>query len=163
MNKSIGINELIERTIKSVKEKDKELSKQLPGAWKSFVASGKVLVKVIEEHFFLVIKDALNKGEEVAIKNFFTISRQTTKSKGSKRCDKHEREIEGFRRTNKGKGIQAYAKSEVFKKIVRDTRNCSSCKAKKQQIAKLAKPTTRVTFKTSKNFWTVSKTVRKGK
>jgi hypothetical protein len=32
MNKAIGINELIERTIKSVKEKDKELSKQLPGA-----------------------------------------------------------------------------------------------------------------------------------
>ncbi|CAJ0747057.1 24911_t:CDS:2 [Entrophospora sp. SA101] len=91
MNKvnMIGTKELIERTVKSVKKKDKEL----------------------------IIKEALNNGEEIAIKNFFTIKRQTPKTKGSKRCDKHEREIESFRRANKGKGIQAYAKSEIFKKL----------------------------------------------
>ncbi|CAJ0830346.1 1832_t:CDS:2 [Entrophospora sp. SA101] len=120
----IGTKELIERTVKSVKKKDKEL----------------------------IIKEALNNGEEIAIKNFFTIKRQTPKTKGSKRCDKHEREIESFRRANKGKGIQAYAKSEIFKKLVTDTRNCNNCKIKKQQIAKSAKPTTRITLKTSKNF-----------
>jgi hypothetical protein len=116
------------------------------------MASGKVLVRVIEEHLFLVIKEALNDGEEVVIKNFFTIKRQTPKAKGNRRCDKHEKEIESFRRANKGKGIQVYAKSEVFKKLVRDTRNCNNCKLKKQQIEKSVKPTTRITLKTSKNF-----------
>jgi len=158
----VGATELIERTIKSV-NKDKELKQQLPGAWKSFVASGKVLVRVIEEHLFLVIKEALNNGEVIAVKNFFTIERQTPKAKGSRRCDKHEKEIESFRRANKGKGIQAYAKSEVFKKIVRDTRNCNSCKLKKQQMAKSVKPTTRITFKTSKNFWDITKNSTKAK
>jgi len=116
------------------------------------VSSGKVIVKVIEEHLFSVIKEALNKGEEIMIKDIFTIKRQMSKLKGSKHCDKHEKEIENFRRANKGKGIQVYAKSETFKKIVRETRNCNGCKLKKQQIQKLAKPTTRITIKTSKNF-----------
>jgi hypothetical protein len=118
------------------------------------VASGKVLVRVIEEHLFLVVKETLNNGEEIVIRDFFTIKRQVPKVKGSRRCDKHEKEIERFRRENEGSegGIEVYAKSEVFKRLVKETRNCNNCKSKKQQLAKLAKPTTRITVKTSKNF-----------
>jgi len=109
-------------------------------------------MKAAEEHFLKIIKGALNSGEEIVIKDFFTIKRQIPKAKGSKRCDKHEKEIETFSRANKGKGIQAFAKSETFKKLTREIRKCNSCKLKKQQIAKTAKPTTRITLRTSKNF-----------
>lgn len=155
----IGTTELIERTVENIK-KDRELREQSPGVQKSFAVSGKALVKVVEKHLFIVIKEALNKGEDIMIKDIFTIKRQKTKVKGNKRCDRHESQIESFRRANKGKGIAAFAKSDAFKKIVRDARNCSSCKAKKQQIEKSAKPTTRITLKTSSNFWTVAKTAR---
>ena len=148
----VGKEEIIKRIVESVKT-DKELIKQLKKEdWQRFLVSARILMKAAEEHFLKIIKEALNSGEEIVIKDFFTIKRQIPKTKGSKRCDKHEKEIETFRRANKGKGIQAYAKSEVFKKLTREIRKCTSCKSKKQQIAKTAKPTTRITFKTSKNF-----------
>jgi len=160
----VGKEELIKRIVESVKA-DRELSKQLKKEdWQRFLASARIVIRAAEEHFLRIIKEALNKGEEIVIKDFFTIKRQIPKAKGSKRCDKHEKEIETFRRANKGKGIQAYAKSETFKKLTRDIRKCNSCKLKKQQIAKTAKPTTRITLRTSKNFWVVTKkSVGKGR
>ena len=153
----VGKEELIKRIIESIKT-DRELSKQLKKEdWQRFLASARILVRAAEEHFLRIIKEALNRGEEIVIKDFFTIKRQIPKAKGSKRCDKHEKEIETFRRANKGKGIQAYAKSETFKKLTREIRKCSNCKSKKQQIAKTVKPTTRITLRTSKNFWIIAK------
>ncbi|CAH1771434.1 10929_t:CDS:2, partial [Entrophospora sp. SA101] len=51
-------------------------------AYTRFLASARILVRAAEEHFLKIIKEALNSGEEIVIKDFFTIKRQIPKAKG---------------------------------------------------------------------------------
>ncbi|WP_172575260.1 HU family DNA-binding protein [endosymbiont GvMRE of Glomus versiforme] len=113
--------------------------------------------KKVLNAFLETIQQKLVQGESINFKGYFTIQRNSTKPKGSKNCFKHEKAINDFKQANKGKGIAIFAKSDKFKNLVRDTRNCKDCQSKKQQLAKSAKPTNRVSFKPSKDFWKVSK------
>ncbi|RHZ35928.1 HU family DNA-binding protein [endosymbiont GvMRE of Glomus versiforme] len=117
--------------------------------------------KKVLNAFLETIQQKLVQGESINFKGYFTIQRNTTKPKGSKNCGKHEKAITDFKQANKGKGIAVFAKSEKFKNLVRDTRNCKDCQSKKQQLAKSAKPINRVSFKVSKDFWTASKSSKK--
>ena len=118
---------------------------------KSKLNSAETTKKVLNA-FLEVAKEKLIQGESINFKGYFTIKRTTTKSKGSKNCDEHQKELDKFKQANKGKGVQFYAKSAKFKNLVSETRNCRDCQNKKQQLTKSAKPTNRVTFKVSKGF-----------
>lgn len=102
--------------------------------------------------FLEVAKQKILQGESINFKGYFTIKRSATSAKGSKNCDEHQKELEKFKQTNKGKGVAFYAKSQIFRNLVAKARNCAKCKAKKQQLAKSAKPTNRISFKVSKDF-----------
>jgi len=117
--------------------------------------------KKIVPWIFEIIRDWANKGENISIKSFFTLKRSKQKSKESERCFKHEKEVENYKRTNKGKGIAAFAKSPVFKKIILDAKKCNDCKNKKQAVARTVKLLPRLICKTSKNFWTSGKSSAK--
>jgi len=118
---------------------------------KSKIGSEDNTKKVITA-FLETIQQKLVQGESINFKGYFTLKRSTTKPKGNKNCDEHQRELEKFKQVNKGKGINAFMKSPVFRNLVAKTRNCSKCKGKKQQLAKSAKPTNRINFKVSKEF-----------
>ncbi|RHZ37784.1 hypothetical protein [endosymbiont GvMRE of Glomus versiforme] len=154
---TVGISELVERTLESVKKEDEKLREELPEVWKSFTTSEKIILKVIKDHFIPVVRETLKKGEEIEVKNFFTIKRQKTKVKGNKRCDKHEKAVESYNKANKGKGIEGYAGSPIWRKLMAETRSCNSCKSKKKQMKDAAKLTTRISFKPSPNFWIITK------
>lgn len=109
-------------------------------------------VKKILTDYLEIVKQNLRAGEAIAFKGYFTVKRLTTKAKGNKNCDEHHRELEKYKLANKGKGIAAYAKSPVFRNLAKKTKECNKCKAKKQSLVKLAKPTNRVSFKVSKDF-----------
>ncbi|RHZ35945.1 HU family DNA-binding protein [endosymbiont GvMRE of Glomus versiforme] len=113
--------------------------------------------KKVLNAFLEVTKQKLIQGENINFKGYFTLKRNSTKPKGSKNCDEHQKELEKFKQANKGKGVGFYAKSNTFRNLVGKTRNCAKCKAKKQQLIKSAKLTNRVSFKPSKDFWKVSK------
>ena len=113
--------------------------------------------------FLGTIQQKLVQGESLNFKGYFTVKRSTTKPKGSKNCDEHQKELDKFKQANKGKGVQFYAKSQTFRSLVTKTRNCSKCKGKKQMLVKSAKPTNRVSFKVSKEFWKVAKISAKKK
>ncbi|CAI2194154.1 5175_t:CDS:2 [Funneliformis geosporum] len=102
----------------------------------------KVLVAFLE-----VAREKLNQGETINFKGYFSIKRSATQSPGSKNCDEHHKELEKFKQANKGKGITAFTKSNVFRSLVAKTRNCAKCKVKKEQLAKNAKLTNRINFK----------------
>ena len=102
--------------------------------------------------FLEVTKEKLLQGESINFKGYFTLKRTMTQPKGNKHCTKHEKSLTDFKQANKGKGVSFYAKSDKFKQLVRDTRNCKDCQSKKQQLAKSAKPTNRISFKVSKGF-----------
>jgi nucleoid DNA-binding protein len=102
--------------------------------------------------FLEVAQQKLLQGESINFKGYFTIKRSVTQPKGSKYCGKHEKIVMDYKRTNKGKGLVAYAKSAKFKSIVNEMRICRDCQNKKQQLAKSAKPTNRISFKVSKGF-----------
>jgi nucleoid DNA-binding protein len=102
--------------------------------------------------FLETIQQKLIQGESLNFKGYFTLKRSITPFKGNKNCDEHQKELEKFKQANKGKGVAFYAKSSTFRNLVAKTRNCSKCKAKKQQLAKSAKPTNRINFKVSKGF-----------
>jgi len=108
--------------------------------------------KKVLDTFLEVAKQKLLQGESLNFKGYFTIKRSITPVKGNKNCDEHQKELDKFKQVNKGKGIAAYTKSNVFRNLVAKTRNCSKCKAKKQQLAKNAKLTNRISFKPSKDF-----------
>src|SRR3954452_1809188 len=108
--------------------------------------------KKILTAFLEIAKEKLIQGESLNFKGYFTIKRNTTPAKGSKNCDEHQKELDKFKQANQGKGVQFYAKSNTFRNLVTKTRNCSKCKAKKQQLAKSVKLTNRISFKVSKNF-----------
>ena len=118
--------------------------------------NSKATKKVITA-FLQTIQQKLLQGESINFKGYFTIKRQTPKPKGSKRCGKHEKDLTDFKQANKGKGITAFAKSAKFKSLVREMRKCKDCQKKKQELVKSAKPTNRINFKVSKEFWKVSK------
>jgi len=118
---------------------------------KSKVNNAETTKKVLNA-FLETIQQKLLQGESINFKGYFTIQRSATKPKGSKNCSKHEKSLTDYKQANKGKGIQFYAKSDKFKKLVRDTRNCKDCKAKKQQLAKSVKLIDRINFKVSKGF-----------
>src|SRR3954447_9112038 len=118
---------------------------------KSKLNSEETTKKVITT-FLEVLKQKIIEGESINFQGYFTAKRLTTKPKGSKNCDEHQKELDKFKQTNKGKGIAAFMKSNVFRNLVAKTRNCSKCKSKKQQLAKSAKLTNRVSFKVSKDF-----------
>ena len=118
---------------------------------KSKIGSEDNTKKVINA-FLETIQQKLVQGESINFKGYFSIKRSTTKAKGNKNCDEHQRELDKFKQTNKGKGIVAFMKSQTFRNLVAKTRNCSKCKAKKQQLAKSAKLTNRISFKVGKDF-----------
>ncbi|RHZ35873.1 hypothetical protein [endosymbiont GvMRE of Glomus versiforme] len=119
--------------------------------------------KKVLNAFLEVAKQKLIQGENINFKNYFSIKRSLAKPKGSKNCGKHEKAINVFKQANKGKGIAVFAKSDKFKNLVRDTRNCKDCQKKKQDLLKSTKPTNRISFKPSKDFWTASKPTAKRK
>ncbi len=123
---------------------------------KSKINSETTTKKVLDA-FLETIQQKLVQGESINFKGYFTIKRSTTQPKGSKHCNKHEKVLTDFKQANKGKSIAVFAKSAKFKGIVNEMRNCRDCKNKKQQLAKSAKPTNRINFKPSKDFWKVSK------
>ncbi|RHZ36161.1 HU family DNA-binding protein [endosymbiont GvMRE of Glomus versiforme] len=127
---------------------------------KSKINSEDTTKKVLNA-FLEVAKQKLIQGENINFKNYFSIKRSLAKPKGSKNCGKHEKAINDFKQANKGKGITFFAKSDKFKNLVRDTRNCKDCQSKKQQLAKSAKPTNKVSFKVSKGFWKPAKVSKK--
>lgn len=127
---------------------------------KSKINSNETTKKVLVA-FLEVAKQKLLQGENISFKGYFTIKRSTTKTKGSKNCSKHEKSLNDFKQANKGKGVAFYAKSDKFKGLVRDTRKCKDCQSKKQQLAKSAKPTNRISFKVSKDFWIATKSSKK--
>ena len=118
---------------------------------KSKINSTETTKKVLTT-FLGTIQQNLIQGESINFKGYFTLKRITTKPKGNKCCDEHQKELDKYKQANKGKGVQFYAKSTTFRNLVAKTRNCSKCKAKKQQLVKSAKPTNRVSFKVSKGF-----------
>jgi nucleoid DNA-binding protein len=123
---------------------------------KSKVGNEETTKKVLNA-FLETIQQKLNQGESINFKGYFTIKRSIPKTKGSKNCSKHEKSLNDFKQANPGQGVAFYAKSEKFRGLVRDTRNCKDCQGKKQQLIKSAKPTNRVNFKVSKGFWKVGK------
>jgi len=123
---------------------------------KSKINSSETTKKVITA-FLEVAKQKLLQGESINFKGYFTIKRNTIKPKGSKHCNKHEKALTNYKQANKGKGITAFAKSAKFKSLVREMRKCKDCQKKKQELVKSAKPTNRINFKVSKEFWKVSK------
>lgn len=129
---------------------------------KSKINSTETTKKVLTA-FLETIQQKLIQGESINFKGYFTIQRSMPKSKDSKHCNKHEKSLTDFKQTNQGKGIAFYAKSDKFKNLVGDMRNCRDCQSKKQQLAKGIKPTNRVNFKPSKGFWTVAKASNKRK
>ena len=129
---------------------------------KSKLNSVETTKKVINA-FLEVAKEKLIQGESINFKGYFTVKRSTAQPKGNKHCNKHEKALTDFKQANKGKSIAVFAKSAKFKGIVSEMRNCRDCKNKKQQLAKSAKPTNRISFKPSKGFWTTAKTAAKRK
>ncbi|KLL02704.1 MAG: hypothetical protein MRECE_51c008 [Mycoplasmataceae bacterium CE_OT135] len=117
--------------------------------------------KKVLNAFLEVAKQKLLQGESISFKGYFTIQRGSTKPQGSKNCSKHEKSLNDFKQANKGKGVAFYAKSDKFKGLVRDTRKCKDCQGKKQQLAKSAKMTNRISFKVSKDFWKPAKVAKK--
>ena len=109
-------------------------------------------IKQVLTDFLEVAKQNLVKGESISFKGYFSLKRTTTKPKGNKNCDDHQKEIEKFKLANKGKGVQFYAKSVPFRSLVTKTRNCNKCQAKKQALIKGAKPVNRLIFRPSKEF-----------
>src|SRR4051794_26343629 len=105
--------------------------------------------------FLEVFQQKIIQGENINFKGHFSVKRLTTKPKGSKNCDEHQKELDKFKQTNKGKGIAAFAKSSTFRGLVTKTRNCSKCKGKKAALAKSGKLVDRISFKPSEGFWTV--------
>jgi len=118
---------------------------------KSKINSTETTRKVIAA-FLETLKQKLLQGESINFKGYFTVKRNSTKPQGSKRCNKHEKSLNDFKQANQGKGIRFYAKSDKFKGIVRDSRNCKDCKKKKQDLTKSAKLIDRINFKPSKEF-----------
>src|SRR5205085_9902057 len=106
---------------------------------KSKINSTETTKKVLTA-FLEVAKQKLLQGESINFKGYFTLKRSTTKPKGNKNCDEHQKELEKFKQANKGKGILTFMKSNASRNLVAKTRYCSKCKAKKQQSAKNAKP-----------------------
>src|SRR6185369_12934344 len=84
---------------------------------KSKINSEETTRKVIAA-FLETLQQKLVQGESINFKGFFTIQRNSTKPKGNKNCNKHEKALTDFKQANKGKGIQFFAKSEKFKGIV---------------------------------------------
>lgn len=123
---------------------------------KSKINSAETTKKVITA-FLETIQQKLNQGESINFKGYFTLKRIMKQAKGSKNCNKHEKNFEWFQEVNKGKGLAAYTKSAKFRSLVQEARNCQDCQSKKQQLAKSAKPTNRISFKPSKEFWKVGK------
>jgi len=118
---------------------------------KSKISNQETTKKVI--HAFLgTIQQKLLQGESINFKGYFSIKRSIAKQKGSKHCNKHEKSLTDFKRANKGKGVQFYAKSDKFRGLVRETRNCKDCQKKKQDLIKNAKLTNRINLKPSKDF-----------
>ena len=121
---------------------------------KSKIGNEETTKKVLNA-FLEVTQQKLVQGESLNFKGYFSIKRSTTQPKGRKHCDEHQKELDKFKQANKGKGVAFYAKSQAFRNLVAKTRNCAKCKAKKQQLAKNAKLTNRISFKPSEGFWKV--------
>ena len=96
-------------------------------------------------------------GEDINFKGYFALKRATTKPAGAKHCPKHEKTFADYKKTNKGKGLAAYAKSTQFRKLVNEVKKCKDCQNKKQALIKSAKPLNRLSFKVSKGFWAKGK------
>ena len=108
--------------------------------------------KKVLNAFLDTIQQKLVQGESINFKGYFTLKRTSTKPKGSKHCNKHEKSLNDYKQANKGKGLAAFAKSAKFRGLVKETRSCKECQSKKQQLIKSAKLTNRVSFKVSPGF-----------
>src|SRR6185436_8634131 len=81
---------------------------------KSKINNQETTKKVI--HAFLeIIQQKLIESESINFKGYFSIKRSVAKTKGSKNCDEHHKELDKFKQANKGKGITAYTKSDTFR------------------------------------------------
>ena len=118
---------------------------------KSKINNQETTKKVITA-FLETLQQKLLQGESINFKGHFTIKRSIASQKGSKQCNKHEKSLTDFKQANKGKGIIVYGKSNKFKSLIKDTKDCRDCQNKKQQLAKSAKLTNRISFKPSKSF-----------
>src|SRR6266487_6956971 len=130
MTNITGKSQLTERISKKVKLTKSEIDS--------------VITNFLEE-----TQKSLLKGEDISFKNYFTLKRSKQAPKISKLCDSHTKKMNDYKATNKGKGLAAFAKSPVFRKLSLETRSCNSCKAQKQKIAKSTKLLTRVVCKAS--------------
>ena len=101
---------------------------------KSKINSEETTKKVITA-FLGTIQQKLLQGESINFKGYFTLKRSTTKPKGNKNCDEHQKELDKFKQANKGKGINAFMKSNTFRNLVAKTRNCSKCKGRQKQCS----------------------------
>ena len=128
---------------------------------KSKIGNEETTKKVITT-FLEVFKQKIIQGESINFKGYFGAKRLTTKPKGSKHCNKHEKTIADYKRANKGKGIAAYAGSAEFRNLVQETRKCKDCQKKKQDLMKSVKPINRVSFK-PRFFGKANKTTKKKK
>ena len=81
---------------------------------KHFPEFSKSQLEEVIEKFLAEIKQGLINGETISFKRkgYFELTRGRVKPKESKWCEKHEKVVESYKRANKGKGIQAYAKSD---------------------------------------------------
>src|SRR5436190_22281682 len=118
---------------------------------KGKIGSEETTKKVIVA-FLEVFKQKIIQGESINFKGYFGAKRLTTKPKGNKNCDEHQKELDKFKQANKGKGIAAYAGSAEFRNLVQETRKCKDCQKKKQDLMKSVKPINRVSFKPSEGF-----------
>ena|ERR1051326_5333655 len=123
---------------------------------KSKINSKETTQKVINA-FLETIKQKLSQGESINFKNYFTLKRMTTKPKGSKHCNRHEKAINDYKQTNKGKGLAAFAGSVKFRGLIQETRKCKDCQRKKQELIKSAKLIDRLSLDVKKGFWKVAK------
>ena len=127
---------------------------------KGKIGSEETTKKVIVA-FLEVFKQKIIQGESINFKGYFGAKRLTTKPKGNKNCDEHQKELDKFKQANKGKGIAAFTKSSTFRGLVAKTRNCAKCKAKKVTLAKSVKLVDRVSFKPSEGFWVTKSSKKK--
>jgi hypothetical protein len=57
-----------------------------------------------------------------------------------------------YKRTNQGKGIAAFTKSEKFRSLISKNRSCQECQKKRQELLKSAELIKRINFKPSDLF-----------
>ena len=109
-----------------------EISKEVSKKGRFSEAETKEVIAALLE----TIKKKLKRGEEVSFKGYFTLKRAKKIPKGSKFCVLHTKRTDEFKKVNRGKGIEFYSESSVFRKLREEIRDCKDCKVQKQKLLK---------------------------